>query len=135
MSNSELVLKYIEHINDKELDEMYDLMSLNHSFIDSVGDTVLDRDNMKKAWEIYFRMFPDYKIIVEHMTEKDNIVGVFGKATGTYAVDGLLSPENNWMTLASWRAIVDDGKISLWQVYSDNSNVRKIMQKNGIEID
>jgi ketosteroid isomerase-like protein len=37
---------------------------------------------------------------------------------------------NYWKTPASWRAVVKDGRISVWQVYADNEPIRAIMRKH-----
>jgi SnoaL-like domain len=37
--------------------------------------------------------------------------------------------QNFWKTPAAWRAVVKDGRISIWQVYADNEPIRAIMRK------
>ena len=56
-------------------------------------------------------------------------MAVFGSAEGTFSKDGKLRKEDFWKTPAAWRAVVKDGKIALWQVFTDNEPIRAIMRK------
>jgi hypothetical protein len=40
-----------------------------------------------------------------------------------------MDKQNYWKTPAAWRAVVKDGRISIWQVYADNEPIRAIMRK------
>ena len=74
---------------------------------------------MMAGWEGYFRMFPDYEIHIESILEDKNLVAVFGRASGTYNGKRGLVPENRIEMPAAWKAVVENGKIRLWQVYTD----------------
>ena len=58
------------------------------------------------------------------------LVAVFGSAQGTFSKDGKFQKENFWKTPAAWCAVAKDGKIALWQVFTDNEPIRAIMRKN-----
>ena len=49
-------------------------------------------------------------------------------ARGTFSQDGQIRKENFWQTTAAWRALVKDGKIALWQVFTDNKPIREIIE-------
>jgi ketosteroid isomerase-like protein len=126
-----IVLDFIESINSANTDRLYDLMSNDHVFIDSRGNSMVGNGNMKKAWTGYFDLFPDYKIEITDTLQNDSIIVLLGNASGTYKTNNKNADNNNhWKVPASWKAIVVDEKIKLCQVYADNSLVIEIMNKN-----
>ena len=61
-------------------------------------------------------------------------MAVFGSASGNYNGKRGLVPENRIAMPAAWKAIVENDKIKLWQVYTDWSEGRRIIdedQKSG----
>lgn len=94
-------------------------MTEDHTFVDSSGSIQSGRENMTAGWEEYFRMFPDYKIQVESILQDKAFVAVFGSASGTYNGKRGLVPENRIEMPAAWKAVVENGKVKLWQVYAD----------------
>jgi len=64
-------------------------------------------------------MFPDYEIRVENILGAGALVGVFGSASGTYNGKRGLVPENRIEMPAVWKAIVENGNIKFWQVFTD----------------
>ena len=126
-----IVLDFIESINSANTDRLYDLMSNDHVFIDSRGNSMVGNDNMKKAWIGYFNLFPDYKIEITDTLQNDSIIVLLGYASGTYKTNNKNVDNNNhWKIPATWKAIVVDKKIKLWQVYADNSVVIEIINRN-----
>lgn len=126
-----VVRDFIESINSSDIDKIYNLMTNDHEFIDSQGNKMIGNDNLKKAWIGYFSLFPDYKIEITDILHNDSIIVMLGYASGTYKTNKI-NPDNNnhWRVPASWKAIVVDKKIKLWQVYADNSVVIDIINKN-----
>jgi len=126
-----IVLDFIEAINNVNIDRLYDLMSIDHVFIDSRGNSMVGNDNMKKAWMSYFDLFPDYNIEITDTLQNDSIIVLLGYASGTYKTNNK-NPDNNkhWKVPASWKAIVVDKKIKFWQIYADNSVAIEIINKN-----
>lgn len=114
---------FVDAINSADLDRIYNLMSTDHVFIDSQGNKMIGSENMKNAWMSYFDLFPDYKIEITDTLKNDSIIVFLGFASGTYK-------SNHWRIPASWKAIVHDRQIQLWQVYADNSVVIDIINKN-----
>jgi ketosteroid isomerase-like protein len=127
-----IVLDFIESINSANIDRLYDLMSNDHEFIDSRGNSMVGNDNMKKAWTGYFDLFPDYKIEITDTLQNDSIIVLLGYASGTYKTTNKNVDNNNnhWEIPASWKAIAVDKKVKLWQVYADNSVVIEIINRN-----
>lgn len=126
-TDTELILKYIEGINTANIDLLYSLMSEDHQFIDAHDNRVIGKENMKNAWIGYFSMFPDYKIEVNDIIQKDSLFCILGYAGGTYK--GLSNSENSnyWRVPAAWTATVANNQIKHWQVYADNIIVMDII--------
>jgi ketosteroid isomerase-like protein len=129
-SNKKIVLDFIAAINNGNIERMTELMSKDHIFIDAGDDKYTGKETMKEGWIGYFKMFPDYKIEVTDITENDSVIGVFGYASGTYK--GLRNKMNSnyYRIPASWKAMVNRGKIGQWQVYCESKMVEQIVERN-----
>jgi len=132
MTSNEIkvVEAFIAAINRRVPSEISSLMAEDHTFIDSGGAVQSGRENMTASWEQYFRMFPDYKIQVESIIGDKAVVAVFGSASGTYDGKRGLVPENRIEMPAAWKAVVEHGKIKLWQVYTDWTEGSKIIEED-----
>ena len=121
MTSNEInvVKAFIAAINRHNPSEMSDLMTEDHTFIDSAGRVETGREKMTAGWEGYFQMFPDFKIQVESILGNKALVAVFGSASGTYNGKRGLVPVNRIEMPAAWKAVVANGKIKHWQVYAD----------------
>jgi ketosteroid isomerase-like protein len=124
------VLQFLERINQHNADKVAELMTEDHTFIDSLGHSVSGRDNMRLGWRGYFAFCPDYWVSHEEIFPSGERVAVFGAAGGTIAADGELPPENRWRTSAAWLAIVDNRLVKQWRVYADNKPVYDIMARS-----
>jgi ketosteroid isomerase-like protein len=129
-SKKELVIRFIKAINDHDIDEMVNLMSEDHVFIDAYGDKYTGKKVMKEGWKGYYSLFPDYGIEITEITENAMIIGLFGYANATYKNIKDASNSNFWRIPASWKAIVKNNKIKHWQVYCDYTKLNKIIEKN-----
>jgi len=126
-----IVLDFIESINSSNIDRLYGLMSKDHVFVDSRGNSSTGNHHMKKAWMGYFALFPDYKIEITETFQNNSTIVLLGYASGTYKTNNKDADHNNhWKIPAAWKAIVVDNKVKLWQVYADNSVVIEIMNRN-----
>ncbi|MGB9455666.1 MAG: nuclear transport factor 2 family protein [Bryobacteraceae bacterium] len=130
MSPVETVLEFIERINRRDADKLAELMTEDHVFIDSLGQTVRGRERMSIGWRGYYALCPDYWVSREKILSDGIVVVVFGSAGGTIAANGELLPENKWRTPAAWLAVVEDGLVKEWRVYADNKPVYDIMAKS-----
>jgi uncharacterized protein (TIGR02246 family) len=125
----ETVLQFLERINQHDADKLAELMAEDHVFIDSLGQSVTGRENMRLGWRGYFAFCPDYRVSHEEILSNGDLVAVFGAAGGTIAADGKLLPENKWRTSSSWLAIVKEGLVRQWRVCADNKPVYDIMER------
>jgi len=125
-----VVKSFIAAINRRDPSEISNLMTEDHTFVDSGGRIHTGREKMANNWEMYFRMFPDYKITVESILGDKVLVAVFGTACGTYNDKRGLVPENRIEMPAAWKAIVKNGRVKLWQVYADWTEGSRIMNED-----
>ena len=125
-----IVLDFIDAINCANVDKMYDLMAIDHMFIDSQDNKMEGKDKLRKAWIGYFDLFPDYKIEINEILTKNSFICMFGYAGGTYKNQISEDNINHWRIPAAWRVIVKDKQIKLWQVYADNIVVMEIINRN-----
>jgi ketosteroid isomerase-like protein len=122
-----ITLRFVNEINRHDVPAMLALTSDDHLFVDSLGHEVRGKERLRDAWTGYFAWFPDYRILIEDHLQMGIVVGLFGSASGTYAIDGELSPTRRWKIPAAWKAVVRDERVERWQVFADNEPVRKVM--------
>ncbi len=125
----DVVLDFERRINSRSPALIAELLATDSVFIDSLGSRVQGLNRLRGAWEGYFRIVPDYSISHEEIFQHDDWVAMFGTARGSFSQDGRIQKENFWTTTAAWLARVEDGKISSWQIFSDNEPIRAIMRK------
>ena len=125
-----IVSAFIEAVNRHVPSEIAALMTDDHTFLDSRGGVSSGRDKMVASWEQYFRMFPDYRIQVESLLADNAVVAVFGRASGTYNGKRGLVPQNRIEMPAAWKAVVEDDRVKLWQVYADWTEGTRIIHED-----
>lgn len=119
---------FIAAINDHDIDRIASLMSSNHIFIDAYGNQVTGRENMKNAWAMYFKWFPDYHIDIRDVIENENVTFLTGFAQGSYmnSMDGA----DRWRLPAAWKIIVKNEYVELWQAFADTKIPFEIIQRH-----
>jgi ketosteroid isomerase-like protein len=130
MSPVETVLHFLDRINQRDADKLAGLMTEDHVFIDSLGQSVQGREKMRAGWRSYYALCPDYWVSHEEIFQNGNLVAVFGSAGGTISANGKLPPENQWRASAAWLAVVEKDLVKEWRVYADNKQVYDIMAKS-----
>jgi hypothetical protein len=128
MTNKEIILAFVNAINNHDVDKIYDLMTDDHIFIDGSGGQHTGKTGMKEGWQNYYELFPDYKIQITDVVEDNSIIGLFGSASGSYK--DIKIGSNFWKTTAGWKAIVKNKKILHWQVYCDYTALMEIIKNN-----
>jgi ketosteroid isomerase-like protein len=129
----DVVNAFVAAINRRNPHEICDLMTEDHTFVDSGGRVESGRQKMTAGWQEYFRMFPDYTIHVETILADHDLVAVFGSASGTYHGKRGAVLENRIEMPAAWRAVVQNGKVKRWQVYADwTEGTRTIAEDNAV---
>jgi ketosteroid isomerase-like protein len=122
MSPTETVLEFLDRINQRNVDKLTELMTEDHTFIDTLGNSNQGREKMRAGWRGYYAMCPDYWVSHEQIFESGSLVAVFGFAGGT--ISGI-----KWKTPASWLGVVEQGRVKEWRVYADNKPVYDILAK------
>ena len=129
MTDKEIALAFVKAINDHYVDKIYDLMPEDHVFIDGSGEIHSGKTNMREGWQNYYQMFPDYSVEITDVVEGNSVIGLFGYASGTYKISDDKTNSNFWKTTAAWKAILENKKIKLWQVYCDYTRLMEIIKK------
>lgn len=124
-----IVQSFVDRINHHDVSGLCKLMSDDHIFVDPLGTVLQGKEEMRKAWIQYFFFFPDYSLQTMNIMESDGIVGLFGKASGTYSDNGKMLKENRWDIPASAKAVVRNNVVAEWHVFADNEPLRQIMEK------
>lgn len=125
-----VVLKFEQAINSRDAAAVVALVTEDSAFVDSLENRIEGVAKIRAAWEMYFKMVPDYSISHAEIFADGETVAVFGSAQGTFTKDGVLRKENLWWTPAAWRAVVKGGKIAVWQVFADNEPIRAVMRNS-----
>src|ERR1700723_3555916 len=98
MTATETALEFMERINRRDAEGLAALMTEDHVFTDSLGQTVRGRDNMRAGWKGYFAFCPDYWVSHEDIFAVGGRVAVFGAAGGTVAREGKVVHAKKWGT-------------------------------------
>jgi len=117
--NSQVVRDFVEAINEHDLDKIISYLTEDHKFVNAHGKSITGRENMKGAWKGYFQFFPDYNIEIEEITENDSIIGIFGISRGTHWKAKKRKKDSSWELPGAWKAVIENDKIKLWEVYCD----------------
>jgi ketosteroid isomerase-like protein len=117
--NRQVVSRFIDAINEHDVDKICSLMTDDHQFMDSQGNEVVGKEKMRIGWIGYFQWFPDYRIEATDFFDHGPTVAAFGFASGTFH-GSKDKKQNHWRLPASWKAAIKDGKIQTWQVYADS---------------
>jgi len=120
------VLAFIACINAHDVEGLGALMSDGHTFIDAHGNQVSGKEKMIAGWRGYFEWFPDYYIEVTEVFEDEDKLALFGFAGGTFKN----KEGESWRLPAAWKAIVKDGRVTLWQVFADTKIPFEIIERN-----
>lgn len=124
---STVINNFVFAINSHSVNDIIELISDDHKFIDSFGIELSGKEALKRAWAEYFKMFPDYIMVIDEILINESNAAIIGKAFGTYTKDGKLSEKNKWQIPAAWHATVDKNKIKTWRIFADVTPIVKIL--------
>ena len=114
--------KFVAAINEHDIEALAARMTVDHFFVDSLGNRVQGAPMMKEGWRGYFAMCPDYWIRIDTLLEGEEMVLAAGEAGGT--IDGIA-----WKTPSAWQAKVCEVQIAEWRVFADNKPVYEILAR------
>jgi ketosteroid isomerase-like protein len=117
-----VVVSFIDAINQGDVARLAALMTTDHQLRVLDEEPLVGRAANVNAWRSYATSFPDYVIYPELVVENDDDVVVLGYTTGSHL--GLPDDEESAITVI-WRAQVDDGRLTLWQIIEDTPEHRE----------
>lgn len=103
-------MAFHDAINARDIEALAGLMTSGHRFIDSAGTVLAGRDACMNAWRRFFAAFPDYRNEVSVIATDGPTVALAGRS---HCSDRRLDGP------ALWRAVVDEGRLTEWQVLED----------------
>jgi ketosteroid isomerase-like protein len=75
---TDVVVRFNDCINGRDLDGLSALMSDDHTFVDSAGGAVVGRRACREAWRGFFAAYPDYRNVFTSMSVVGDVVTVVG---------------------------------------------------------
>jgi ketosteroid isomerase-like protein len=117
---------FVDCINAHDADGLAKFMSDNHAFIDAHGNEMVGKEKMVAGWRGYFDWFPDYHIEVTNVFEDGGTFALLGFAGGSFKGN----ESESWRLPAAWKAIVKDGRVTLWQVFADTKIPFEVISRN-----
>jgi limonene-1,2-epoxide hydrolase len=125
---AKVVRAFVEAINRHDVAALAALMTADHAFVDAAGAVFTGRDAMTDGWRGYLAWFPDYQIEPETWFADGPTVAFFGRARGTFAVDGVPRLDRRWDLPAAWLAVVRGDLVAEWRVFCDTKTVFELMR-------
>ena len=117
LQQRDVVLRFNECINSRNIAGLAELMTDNHAFIDSANNVFSGKEKALEAWKSFFDSFSDYHNVIEHVAVfTDDRVTLVGHSRCSDA--RLEGP-------AIWFAKIEDGRIAEWRVYEDSPENRR----------
>jgi ketosteroid isomerase-like protein len=118
------VIGFIDAINRGDVGRLAELMAPGHRLQVLQEPPVTGRDANRDAWHGYVTAFPDYVIYPDRLVHRGDDVAVLGSTTGSHL--GLPDDEERQLTVI-WRATVQDGLLTLWQIIEDTPAQRALL--------
>lgn len=110
------VVSFIDGVNRGDLDRLAILMANDHRLHVFDESPLAGKTANMEAWAAYIASFPEYVIYPHQMVARNADVVVLGHTTGSHP--GLSDEEESTLTVL-WRASVEDGRLTLWQLIAD----------------
>jgi ketosteroid isomerase-like protein len=129
METREVIEAFVAAINSGRPEKIAGAMSPDALFIDSLGNRIEGKAALLDGWRAYLRLFPDYRVEIEAMFVEEREAMLRGWAGGTLHRDGRAVDNGGWRIPAAWRALTDSRRVTLWQVFADNSPVQALLAK------
>ncbi len=111
------VISFIDAINHGDVARVAALMTMDHQLRVLDEEPLGGRAANVNAWRSYVTSFPDYVIFPRVVVDRDDDVIVLGYTTGSHL--GLPDEEESRIAVI-WRAEVEDGRLTLWQIVEDS---------------
>jgi uncharacterized protein (TIGR02246 family) len=128
-----VALAFVDRINDGDVAGIAALLTEDHEFVDTAGESFRGRETLRQGWIGYFQLFPDYRIAVEHVHVDGDRVALLAVTSGTLSAegaetlrrpDGTLPAADELQGPVILTAQVRDGQIAQWRVFWDTPEAR-----------
>jgi ketosteroid isomerase-like protein len=111
----DIVERFNRCISENDVDGISRLITDDHVFTDSAGGSVSGRQAVLAAWNGFFASFPDYRNEFGRHTGHGDSIAISDRS---FCSDPRLDGP------ALWRAILVNGKLSVWEVHDDTPQNR-----------
>jgi ketosteroid isomerase-like protein len=113
---SVVVVQFDDFINARDIDGLAGLMSHDHVFIDTAGNSVTGKQSCLRAWRGFFDAYPGYRNSFESMGVDGSVVTIIGhsECPGVPILEGP----------ALWTAVVSGNRVAQWRVHEDTAEAR-----------
>jgi ketosteroid isomerase-like protein len=130
MDSEEIVVikGFVKAINKQDLAKMESLMTADHTYVDVDGTEASGKRDMVDGWRTFFQSFPDFHISIDHILQKESLLALFGRWTGTFAGKEGCQHGCEAGAPAAWRAEIAEGKVKVWQLYTDHTKTNTIIE-------
>ncbi len=115
-----IALKFVNEINRHDVGALSAMMAPDFRFVDELGRELRGRDRMSAAWVTYFAEHPEYRVVIRDHLALGTTVALFGTASGTGGGDAIALPPGRRSVPVALRAVVREGHVAEWQVYSES---------------
>jgi ketosteroid isomerase-like protein len=124
-----IVEAFVNAVNSGRAEKIIGAMHAEAVFVDSLGNRIEGKAALLDGWRSYLRLFPDYRVEVEAVFVDGREAMLHGRAGGTLHRDTRPVENGGWRIPAAWRAVTDSRRVTLWQVFADNSPVLALLAK------
>jgi len=115
------VVSFIDAVNRGDVAALAALMTEDHTLHVLDEAPLIGKSANIEAWRGYVSSFPQYVIYPHEIAAEGPRVAVVGHTTGSHL--GLSDEEEQELTII-WSALVDDGRLRLWQIVEDTPEHR-----------
>jgi ketosteroid isomerase-like protein len=129
METREVIEALVAAVNSGRPEKIVGAMDPDAVFIDSLGNRIEGKAALLDGWRFYLRLFPDYRVEIEAMFVEERAAMLHGWAGATLHRDGRAVENGGWRIPAAWRAETDSRRVTLWQVFADNSPVQALLAR------
>jgi ketosteroid isomerase-like protein len=75
-----VVVRFNDCINARDIEGLSRLMTSDHVFMDSSGNSVVGKQACVNAWKSFFAAFPDYQNLFDRFRMTEDVVAIAGRS-------------------------------------------------------
>jgi len=129
METREVIEAFVAAVNSGRAEKIVGAMHAEAAFVDSLGNRIEGKAALLDGWRAYLRLFPDYRVEIEAIFVEGREAMLHGWAGASLHRGGRPAEGGTWRIPAAWRAVTDSRRVTLWQVFADNSPVQALLAK------